>query len=214
MSEPVPSLHLLNGYHFWEWFSTHHSNYLQLDDRDEDEIDQLLNELLQRLHQYCDQLYFKIGAKDTAIKEFIITAEGNAEYFDKAEDLVRMAPKLKGWKIIALSPPDEEMDEIINYDGLELNPETIWFIPLDNKSEPHKFGIRVCLDEYDPAEDEKFFYAVNYILEKLLGEKGNALDIQYMEVSNLPTEPDDGVLFSLEDLPSYIDFRKTQVELN
>lgn len=214
MSEPLPSMHLLNGYHFWEWFSSHHSNYLRFDDKEENEIDYLLNELLERLHQYCDQLYFKIGARDVDVKEFIITAEGNVEYFEKAEDLVNMAPKLKQWQIIALSPPEDDLDEIISYDGLELNPANIWFIPLDNKSEPHKFGIRVCLHEYDPSEDEKFFYAINYLLEKLLGEKANALDIQYMEVSNLPVDAGEGTLLLLEDLPSYIDFRKTQVELN
>ena len=211
MSKP---LHLLNGYHFWEWFSAHHSNYLQIGERDEEEADELLNELLQHLHRYCDQLYFKIGGLDPETNEFIITAEGNPEFFNMAEDLVQMAPKIKGWKFIALSPPDEELEEIIYYDGLELKPENIWFIPLDNKEEPHKFGIRICLEEYNAAEDEKFFYALNYLLEKMLGEKGNALDIQYMEVSNLPAGTDEGTLLRLEDLPSYIDYRKTQVELN
>src|SRR5882724_4696799 len=114
MSEPLPSMHLLNGYHFWEWFSAHHSNYLRFDDKEKDEIDYLLNELLERLHLYCDQLYFKIGARDVDVKEFIITAEGNVEYFEKAEDLVNMAPKLKQWQIIALSPPEDELDEIIS----------------------------------------------------------------------------------------------------
>ena len=207
-------MHLLYGIRFWEWFSTHHAAYLQIDDKEDDEVDYLLNELLQHLHQYCDKLYFKIGGPDPAIKEFIITAEGNPEFFEKAEDLVQMAPKLKGWKIIALSPPDEELEETINYDGIELHTENIWFIPLDSKEEPHKFGIKVCLENYDEAEDEKFFYAVNYLLEKLLGEKDNALIIQYMEVAKLPEAPEDGELFNLEDLPSYIDFWKTQVELN
>ena len=207
-------MHLLQGYHFWEWFSAHQSNYLQIGDRDEDEADELLNELLLQLHRYCDQLYFKIGGLDPETNEFIITAEGNPEYFDLAEDLVQMAPKIKGWKFIPLSPPDEELEEIIYYDGLELKPENIWFIPLDNKEEPHKFGVRICLEEYEAAEDEKFFHAVNYLLEKMLGEKGNALDIQYMEVGNLPADTDEGTLLRLEDLPSYIDYRKTQVELN
>ena len=207
-------MHLLHGYRFWEWFSAHHSDYLLIDDAEEDKTDYLLNELLQHLHRYCDQLYFKIGGPDPDIKEFIITAEGNAEYFEKAEDLVQMAPKIKGWKIIALSPPAEEMEETIYFDGLELQTGNIWFIPLDSKEEPHKFGIRVCLENYDPAEDDKFFYAVNYLLEKLLGEKDNSLIIQYMEVSNLPADPEDGTIFPLEDLLSYIDFWKTQVELN
>ena len=207
-------MHLLYGIRFWEWFAAHHSDYLLLDDAEEDKTDHLLNELLLHLHQYCDHLYFKIGGPDPAIKEFIITAEGDATYFDKAEDLVQMAPRLKGWKIIALSPPAEELEETIYYDGLELKLADIWFVPLDSREEPHKLGIRIYLDNYDPAEDDKFFYAVNYLLEKMLGEKDNALIIQYMEVSNLPDTPEEGALFHLEDLPSYIDFWKTQVELN
>lgn len=208
------SMYLLEGIRFWEWFSAHHSAYLQIDDKDDDEIDYLLNELLQHLHAYCDKLYFKIGGPDPAIKEFIITAEGDPEFFDKAEDLVQIAPRLKGWKLIALSPPAEELEETIHYDGLELHIDDIWFIPLDSKEEPHKFGIRVCIGHFDPAEEEKYFYAVNYLLEKMLGEKDNALIIQYMEVSNLPATPEEDGLFRLEDLPSYIDFWKTQVELN
>ena len=106
------------------------------------------------------------------------------------------------------------MEETIEYEGLELHPENIWFIPLDSKEEPHKFGVRIYLENYDEAEDEKFFSAVNYLLEKLLGEKDNALIIQYMEVSGIPAPTQEGELFPLEDLPSYIDFWKTQVELN
>ncbi|MBS1562946.1 MAG: hypothetical protein JST39_01100 [Bacteroidetes bacterium] len=208
------SMHLLHGIRFWEWFSTHHDAYLQIDDKDDEEIDVLLNDLLLHLHAYCDRLYFKIGGPDPGYKEFIITAEGNPEFFDKAEDLVRLAPRLKGWKIIALSPPADEMEETTHFDGIELHMDKIWFVPLDSKEEPHKFGIRVFLENYEEAEDEKFFYAVNYLLEKLLGEKDNALVIQYMEVSNLPATAGEGELFRLEDLPSYIDFWKTQVELN
>lgn len=207
-------MHLVHGIRFWEWFSAQHSAYLQIDDKDDDEVDYLLNELLLHLHRYCDKLYFKIGGPDPAIKEFIITAEGNPEFFEKAEDLVQLAPKLKGWKIIALSPPVEELEETISYDGLELHTGNIWFIPLDSKEEPHKFGVRICLENYEAEEDDKFFYAVNYLLEKLLGEKDNALIIQYMEVGKLPEAPEEDGLFHLEDLPSYIDFWKTQVELN
>ena len=97
-------MQVLNGYRFWKWFAVHQTSYLHLDEKEHDEVEYLLNELLQQLHVYCDKLVFQIGGSEPEVKELIISAEGNAEYFGIVEELVFMAPKLQHWRFIALAP--------------------------------------------------------------------------------------------------------------
>ena len=46
---------------FWEWFQANNHKYLFLNDVSEDEKENLMNEFLSHLHEYCDELYFEMG---------------------------------------------------------------------------------------------------------------------------------------------------------
>src|SRR5882757_1304718 len=105
-------MQLLKGYQFWKWFSLNQASYQHLDNKEYDEVEYLLNELLQQLHAYCDKLVFQIGGKHSHIKELIISAEGNVEYFNVVEELVMMAPRLSTWTFIALAPATELVSAI------------------------------------------------------------------------------------------------------
>ncbi len=206
-------MQVLKGYQFWKWFSVNQSNYFDIDEKEQDEVQYLFNELLQQLHGYCSKLVFQIGGKDPSVKELIISAEGNPEYFEKAEQLVYMAPRLKRWKFIALAPATESLSAI-EYDGLQVDPNNVWFSAIETREEPHLLGVCIYIDGFS-ANDEHRYYSIAYvILESVLGERSTALDIHYLEVAHLPANPNKDELFPVETLPAYIEMRRSQAVMN
>jgi len=196
---------------FWEWFKKNNSKYYFLNQiLDEPKKEELLDDFLRHLHEYCNSLFFEIGGIPKEGQELIITAGGNKEYFAKAEQLVSKAPKIDEWEIKALKPP-MGIDFVSRYEGVELNPNEIWFLPLDNEEDPKSLGLRICLENYDPKNEELYLNASYQLLDTILGERSAALDISYVEVDRLSQNPKKEGLIELSDLPQYIAWRKTKV---
>jgi len=206
-------MQVLNGYRFWKWFAANQTSYLHLDEKEHDEIEYLLNELLQQLHVYCDKLVFQIGGNEPTVKELIISAEGNADYFETVEKLVYMAPKLTKWKFIALAPATR-LVQAIEYDGLEIDPCQVWFAPIETREEPHLLGVCIYIDGFNEEEAQRYYNAAYVILESVLGERSTALDVHYMEVCPPPANPDKEELFLVETLPAYIEMRRSLAVMN
>ena len=188
---------------FWNWFIKKNKAYTFLNDVDEDDKERLMDELLEQLHQYSENLYFEIGGMPGEDVELIITATGNLEYFDEVETLVNNAPKIPGWRFISFKPatPDNFTS---NWEGLNLNTEDIWFGTLTNKKQPG-FGIRVYLKNYDSIKDDERLEPLVYtILETIVGEKSFAVDLEYIDTDLQPNNPEKKALYPIIDLPEHI----------
>lgn len=196
---------------FWQWFVDIQSEYLNLDNVNSHEKEELLERFLEKIHNYCDHLYFQIGNDPLSdIKEIIISAEGDTKYFEKVENLVNAAPPMKGWKVIAFKQP-MGVSFVTEYEGLLLNPKEIWFLPLNNAKQPTMVGVRICIKDYAPEEESRFKNGVYQVLDHILGEKARALLIDYFDIDNLSnynTERDG--LIELVKLPEYIKWKKKQ----
>jgi hypothetical protein len=199
------------GTQFWKWFEKNNDAYLFLNQVDENEKEKLLDELLNKLHQYCDKLYFEAGGHPDETQELIITAEGNDEYFNKVEALILLAPELKNWKFIAFIPP-KGSDFEINFEGIILDPNQMWFIPLEKSEDKTWLGIEVCIKNHKLIKDKDYFNSAIYkVVETILGEKSFALDINYLQTDQLPENPEELGLIELNELPQYIEWKKSNL---
>jgi len=193
---------------FWNWFKQNNKSYSFINQVDPQVKENLLKDFSEELHKYCDKLYFEIGGDPEECQELIITAEGNKEYFNQVEHLVNTAPKIDKWTIQAFIPP-RDIHFKINYEGLVLNPEEMWFMPLENKDNPSAIGISICLTNYELVKDHDFFQSAMYkILDVLLGEKSAATDIEYLRFAQLPDDPEEDGMIELAELLSYIQWKK------
>jgi hypothetical protein len=193
---------------FWDWFKDNEAKYFFLNQiNDDNEKERLLDEFLEHLHIYCDKLFFEVGGYPNEKQDLIITAEGNMDFFDKVESLVKQAPQLEYWNVIAFKPVME--DCTTEYNDIKLDPKAMWFIPLNNKTSP-KIGLRVYVGNYNSTNEKHFLTAVYLVLDNILGEKSNALDIGYVEIESLPSIPEREELIELTKLPRYIDWKKSK----
>jgi len=196
---------------FWKWFAQHNGAYLNIDDLEEDAREQLLDELLKHLHDYCDQLYFETGETPAGNPELIITAEGDTDFFDWVECLVDNAPAIGNWSFIAFAQPHGGRN-VINFEDVELKPAEMWFLPLENKNQPASIGIKVCMPNYDVVKGSQWFKAAVYkVLDTVLGEKSFALDIEYVGYDKLPDDPAEKGMIELVELPAYIKWKKSKL---
>lgn len=194
---------------FWNWFKNSQDEYQRLDHLDRKRKEFLLDQLLNRLHEYDNNLYFQIGGNPSKERrELVITAEGNVDYFEAVENLVYAAPELNNWGIIAFKQP-MGIDFVTAHGELVLDPKIMWFLPLNNKHNPQMIGIKVCVDNYDPNNAGKFEQAVYQVLDTILGEKATATELNYLDVGDLSDyDPEKEGLIELVELPAYISWKK------
>jgi hypothetical protein len=137
-----------------------------------------------------------VGGHPDEKQDLIITAEGDTDFFDNVEALVMQAPPLTYWNIIAFKPAIGI--GTIEYNGIKLNPETMYFNPLSNKAS-QKIGLRIHIDNFNPTREKDFLNAVYLLLDNILGEKLAALEIGYVE------------LIEFSKLPRFIQWKKSKM---
>jgi hypothetical protein len=192
---------------FWDWFEKHNKAYLFVD---EDVKEQLLDDLQDHLHEYCDQLYFQVGGAPGEEQELIITAEGNSDFFEQVEALVNNAPVIDNWKFVAFFQPSDDLDTT-NFEGVELSPRDMWFLPLESASMPKSIGIKVCTPNYDLVKESKWFKPAAYkVLDTVLGEKSFAMDIDHIDFGLLPPNPEEQGMIELSELLAYVKWKKSK----
>jgi hypothetical protein len=99
-------------------------------------------------------------------------------------------------------------DFVTTYEGIRFDPSSMWFLPLENPSRPSDFGMLVGVPNFSSEIERQVGNAVAIILDTGLGERSAALDIQHVEVSDLPDNPQDSRYLELDVLADYIEWRK------
>lgn len=189
---------------FWDWFEKNNAQYFFLNQiEDESERDRIMDLLLEKLHKFSDQLYFLIGGLPDEKQDLIITAEGNKDYFPKVEELVNSAPALDNWNIIAFKPAADTAFTT-DFNNAQINSSKTLFIPLENKKSPDLLGVRLIVNNFSTENKQDFLNAAYETLDTLLGEKANAMYINYVEVSGPNESHPQSAIIPLSDLPSYI----------
>ena len=185
---------------FWGWFERNEERFRNVD---VPESEQLLDELLVELHDYCPHLWFETGKADDGLNELIISAEGNTNYFSAVRTLIAAAQPIAGWRFIAFKP-GSGFDFDTCYEDIIFSPKSAWFMPLRSSSNPSALGIRIGYAHYDQAKEQSFLTGTHLMLECALGELVLAEQIQHIEVAALPSSPESSGYSPLTELSDLV----------
>ena len=168
---------------FWKWFLENKSKFDNINNLNEEETDYLLEEMLDELKKYSNGVFFEIGGHpDELTKELIFTDEGDLEYFDDVELLVKAAPQIDKWEIIAFKQPLNE-EFATNWHGIKLNTEEMFF-KIVSDEETFEDGVKICLSNYDKVKNEEMLETIVLkMLDSIIGEVNLAKKIDYIEIS-------------------------------
>jgi hypothetical protein len=129
------------------------------------------------------------------------------DLFHLVEEIVSLAPRISGWRFLSLKPP-QGFKFTTEYEGVLFDPSSMWFFPLENRSQPEDLGLRIGVPDFLEENKQQMLTAVLIILETALGERSAAQEIQHVEVCELPKNPERYGYIELVELPGYITWRK------
>ena len=185
---------------FWSWFERHAPRFAQLRD---DPQEAVLDEIQARLHAYCEHLWFEVGGPPAGPMEFVISAEGNEDFFPEVQALADAAPIIPGWAVVAFKPP-QGFDFVTSYEGLEIVPGQCWFLPLTSASEPGRLALRVGVPGYTAELSETIETALYLVVETGLGELVVGQRIAFIEACELPHDPERDGFIRVSELGEHI----------
>lgn len=171
---------------FWVWFRQHSSLLAQLSQKDNSTFAYWLSELHARLRVYSHQyLYAEMDwPAGGGVCRLIISAGGALSHFPQVEGLVKRAPALPGWQVVAFQPPQSSVAVIRQRFGdTGIDPHDLWFCPMDLKHTliNNKPFLTVYAKVQTPVTTQ-FNRAVKAVLMSLLGERVAVLELAGVRV--------------------------------
>lgn len=187
--------------HFWNWFGGFAARLPEGEPPEE-----MLDELLGQLHALDERIYFELST-DTPAKELILTAHGDVAVFPVIEAIVDAAPVIETWSFMALTPP-MGFDFTHRNNGIELHAAKLWFLPLRIAAQPDALGLRIGVPDADLVIRQETVDTASTILQTGIGERSYTMDIQYIELVDLPDDPAAHGYIELPQLAQYIAWEK------
>ena len=198
---------------FWNWFQDNNQKIRNIFNETPKNQKEILFWLGKNLSYYCKEIGFMIiFPKNTPEKaEFIITANGNPNYFKQVTHLIDNAPRLRTWKFTAFIQPTEQINQIIEelekpyiFPENTLKARKLQFLALDHNTETQKFEIQIYLKNYNLLCDTKTLdQAIFIVKQDLREEKSLFQNIHFVQLAQLPDNKEN--LIHLYDLQFYID---------
>jgi hypothetical protein len=169
---------------FWKWFEHNESRLFNF------EIDResIFDEISAQLSAYQEGLVFEVSTENNGIREFIISADGIGELFQRVKALAAAAPKFERWSILAFRPRMENYDELtLDYAEKTFDPTQIWF---EHSVEDGYFDLSLYYPDYDEDERDIITSGAYILLDMALGEYDVETGIRYIDHRQVPDNPE------------------------
>jgi hypothetical protein len=194
---------------FWSWFQEQRHRLLRFRSGTDAT---LLDEIQNELHRFCEHLWFEIGGHPSGPLEFVVSAEGNAAYFEQVTHLVSQAPHIDGVEVIAFKQP-QGFDFVTTYDDAEIDPSVCWFLPLVSSRNPGLVALRVGIPAYGSVPASTLESGLYIVVETGLGELVAGQRIAFIEPCDLPAEPEQEGFLPLPELADYINWHSRRTDV-
>lgn len=196
---------------FWNWFSDHSEEFLEIVKAQQDVAKLFVNPVLDQLNKLRNGYYVLVGMIEDDLAELIITADGDVRVIPFIEQLVAAAPSLSNWKMTALKPPSPLENFAVNFSQGSLSADTLHFIFKEENQYPDLLNIDIVHDEITDLNRGLFEQGIFIYLENYIGE------LQCLElidgIAIKSKSEAEGELISMHKLDSFLKWRhKEQVE--
>lgn len=181
---------------FWQWFKMHEAQLLDAENGQGDGSEALAKALTQ-VHP---ALTFELGTKDEDRRAFIVSAGGIRQAFPAVSALVKAAPPLPRWKVVAFRPRRNALS-IVTLGGVTLSPHDVQFT---HQLEGKRLALTLYIKGYDPARRAAYARAGYFLLDELLGEYDAETRISFIEFKGAAASSRSAKLPLLE-LPAVVD---------
>ncbi|MDR3693690.1 DUF695 domain-containing protein [Mucilaginibacter sp.] len=152
---------------FWDWFKKNERNFYIVVKVKGDIKHMFFDKLAPKLNELKCGIYFLTGMCDRETAELILTPDGVIKNIFFAEELVKAAPKIDGWKFTALKPAS---DTSIEMAGFKFNTENISFYSNDHTDAPDQIDLSIVHNDLTENNRAAITNGVFIFLDNYLGE--------------------------------------------
>lgn len=179
---------------FWDWFSKNTDSYFHLE-KNQDVLFFKLKEALKKIHP--DLVFEFSPIFENGTREFVISADGIKNIFPVVTDIVKQAPTLNNWKIVAFRQPHTHITHI-HYQDLVISLDDVFFrYAKDND----QIGLELNIRGF--YESPEWTAATFILLDNILGEYHTEMSLSYIDKKEL-NESEVTTLFPIKSLSKVI----------
>lgn len=187
---------------FWRWFSKNIERFNEFESDVEGNLD-LLCLKLGKVHEcIVPELLMNETEEPLRERELIISADGIKEAFPAVEKLVKCAPNIPGWQIIAFR---QRKGYVIGLAGERFDNNNVFISLEEDAHRPKTVGITMYFAGADDPEDSRIQKACYLILDGCLGEYEVETKVGYVTRLILTDEVDRAKLLTLEQFADEFD---------
>jgi hypothetical protein len=198
---------------FWNWFQDNHHTIKNLLNETPINQKETLFWLSKNLSYYCREIDFIIvfPKKENSKAQFIVTPNGNSNYFHQVALLIENAPRLRTWEFTAFLIPTEQINKVIEelekpYIRREntLKAKNLNFIALDNEEETQKFEIQIFLKNYNLlCNTDTLSQVICIIIQNQMTQESVSQNSSFVQLAQLPVLEKNGI--KLHEIQYYLD---------
>jgi hypothetical protein len=180
---------------FWEWFVKNEADIRAVKTGQE----KIMDTLGRRIRAQGPGLQFEMSTQKEGDREFIVSAGGIRDVIPDVEALVREAPPIPGWKVIAFR--QRHPGFTLTLGSTHFGPEDIWFSATTHSE-------HVDLDLYIKGyngNNKMAMQAAFLMLDATLGEYDVMTKVGQIDFHHLPDDPAAQGLKPSNELAAIID---------
>lgn len=193
---------------FWNWFKDNEKKFASVVSQKGDVEGEFFNLLSPKLNELKDGYYFLTGMADDNTVELIIAADGDIRNIIFAEELIKDAPQIEGWKFTALKPPLDIENVSIKMDEFTFDKDNLSFYSNDIDEYPDEIDITVVHNDFNSENQEAITTGTHIFLDNYLGELNFATLIDNLDVIGISDA--EKKLIPIEKLKDFLVYREKE----
>jgi hypothetical protein len=164
---------------FWNWFLDNQLTIKNILNESPVNQESVCYWIMQNLNYYCNEIDFILvfPNNNSNKTEFIITSNGNPEYFKQVIALVDSAPILKTWKFTAFITTNETIEKRLNrldqhyiIQDIKMKDDLSKHIPIKLENHSKKQTIYIYLKNYTiHCSNKTLDQTIYFILKEIFG---------------------------------------------
>lgn len=188
-----PAQHRISA--FWAWFLANAKDL-----NDERRFRLMSEELSAQLRSVHPELVYEIEGRGEW-RRFAVSADGNRSIFPVVVELVKNAPTIPNWEIVAFRQASST-DLSIKIGELSLEPSDLAF---ELHSESNQLSLSFYMRGYDRSAKDSFEQAASILISNAVGEYLFATALSEVELRPLPSSPMPEKLRPIQELAQALD---------
>lgn len=168
---------------FWQWFIPNEKEFHKIVKDRHRIVPGFFDKISQQASGINDGILFLTGMPDEETVELVFTADGNVKNIAFAEEFVKHAPAIKGWKFTALKPAMDFERMGIEMEGIKFDKDTIVFESKIDPAYPDEICIKFYHRQYDKRMHKVFANGIFIYLDNFLGELNFVSQVDHVEIA-------------------------------